>query len=129
MSEPQSPAAPPRESLWTRAFVLAWIANFLHSTALHAYLHWPGWLEHRGATFFTNIESAVHRAVPEATTADGPEEAWLDEDVEVEDKLEPGALLFPIPIPLSLPLLLRTRLEAAWLPNPAPLAFTAVSRR
>ena len=38
-----------RESLWSRAFILAWVANFLHSTGFHAYLHWPGWLEHRGA--------------------------------------------------------------------------------
>lgn len=38
-----------RGSLWSRAFVLAWLANFLHSTGFHAYLHWPGWLEHRGA--------------------------------------------------------------------------------
>lgn len=47
-----SQAAPPegaKVSLWTRAFVLAWMANFLHSTAFHAYLHWPGWLEQRGA--------------------------------------------------------------------------------
>ena len=46
MSEPDQPA---RASLWTRAFILAWIANFLHSTGFHAYLHWPGWLEQRGA--------------------------------------------------------------------------------
>lgn len=37
------------EPLWTRAFVLAWAANFLHSVGFHAFLHWPGWLEHRGA--------------------------------------------------------------------------------
>jgi MFS family permease len=37
------------EPLWTRAFVLAWIANFLHSTGFHAYLHLPGWLDERGA--------------------------------------------------------------------------------
>ncbi|PRP93540.1 MFS transporter [Enhygromyxa salina] len=38
-----------REPLWSRAFVLAWIANFMHSTGFHAYVHWPGWLEQRGA--------------------------------------------------------------------------------
>jgi MFS family permease len=37
-----------RASLWTRAFLIAWVANFLHSTGFHAFLHWPGWLEHRG---------------------------------------------------------------------------------
>jgi predicted MFS family arabinose efflux permease len=37
-----------RPSLWTRAFVLAWIANFLHSTGFHSFLHWPGWLAQRG---------------------------------------------------------------------------------
>ncbi|HLT36394.1 MAG TPA: MFS transporter [Enhygromyxa sp.] len=37
------------ERLWTRAFVLAWAANFLHSTGFHAYVHLPGWLEGRGA--------------------------------------------------------------------------------
>ncbi len=35
--------------LWTAAFVLAWAANFLHSTAFYAFVHLPGWLEHRGA--------------------------------------------------------------------------------
>lgn len=39
-----------RESLWTRAFVLAWVANFLHSTGFHSFLHWPGWLDQRGET-------------------------------------------------------------------------------
>lgn len=48
-SPPESGEAPARASLWTRAFILAWVANFLHSTAFHAYLHWPGWLDHRGA--------------------------------------------------------------------------------
>jgi MFS family permease len=37
-------------SLWTRSFVLAWVANFLHSTGFHAFLHWPGWLDQRGET-------------------------------------------------------------------------------
>lgn len=37
------------QPLWTRAFVLAWAANFLHSTAFHAYVHLPGWLEGLGA--------------------------------------------------------------------------------
>ena len=37
------------QPLWTRAFVLAWVANFLHSTGFHAFLHAPGWLEARGA--------------------------------------------------------------------------------
>jgi predicted MFS family arabinose efflux permease len=37
-----------RPSLWTRAFVLAWVANFLHSTGFHSFLHWPGWLAQRG---------------------------------------------------------------------------------
>jgi predicted MFS family arabinose efflux permease len=36
-----------RPSLWTRAFVLAWVANFLHSTGFHSFLHWPGWLAQR----------------------------------------------------------------------------------
>lgn len=39
-----------RASLWTRAFLLAWVANFLHSTGFHAFLHWPGWLDARGET-------------------------------------------------------------------------------
>jgi predicted MFS family arabinose efflux permease len=39
-----------RPSLWTRAFLLAWVANFLHSTGFHAFLHWPGWLSQRGET-------------------------------------------------------------------------------
>src|SRR5262245_37198059 len=39
-----------RASLWSRAFLIAWIANFLHSTGFHAFLHWPGWLEQRGET-------------------------------------------------------------------------------
>ncbi|PRP96501.1 major facilitator superfamily transporter [Enhygromyxa salina] len=38
-----------REPLWTRAFVFAWIANFMHSVGFHSYVHWPGWLEGRGA--------------------------------------------------------------------------------
>lgn len=38
-----------REPLWSRAFALAWIANFMHSIGLHTYVHWPGWLEQRGA--------------------------------------------------------------------------------
>jgi len=49
---PETPPAPAkrlRERLWTRAFVLAWVANFLHSTGFHAYLHLPGWLDARGA--------------------------------------------------------------------------------
>lgn len=37
-------------SLWTWTFLLAWVANFLHSTAFHSFLHWPGWLAHRGET-------------------------------------------------------------------------------
>jgi MFS family permease len=37
-------------SLWSPAFLIAWIANFLHSTGFHAFLHWPGWLEQRGET-------------------------------------------------------------------------------
>lgn len=37
------------QPLWTRAFALAWVANFLHSTGFHAYVHLPGWLEGRGA--------------------------------------------------------------------------------
>ena len=39
-----------RASLWSRPFLIAWIANFLHSTGFHAFLHWPGWLEQRGET-------------------------------------------------------------------------------
>jgi MFS family permease len=38
------------QPLWTRAFVLAWTANFLHSTGFHAYVHLPGWLEGLGAS-------------------------------------------------------------------------------
>lgn len=38
-----------QEPLWTPAFLLAWAANFLHSTGFHAYVHLPGWLEARGA--------------------------------------------------------------------------------
>lgn len=38
-----------RERVWTPAFLLAWAANFLHSTGFHAYVHLPGWLEARGA--------------------------------------------------------------------------------
>jgi MFS family permease len=38
------------DSLWTRPFLLAWVANFLHSTGFHAFLHWPGWLDQRGET-------------------------------------------------------------------------------
>jgi MFS family permease len=38
-----------RDPVWSRAFALAWIANFMHSTGLHIYVHWPGWLEQRGA--------------------------------------------------------------------------------
>ncbi len=38
------------QPLWTRAFVLASIANFLHSTGFHAYVHLPGWIEGRGAS-------------------------------------------------------------------------------
>lgn len=48
-SVPKQAPAPARERLWTRAIVLAWVANFLHSTGFHAYLHLPGWLEGRGA--------------------------------------------------------------------------------
>lgn len=36
-------------TLWTRPFLLAWAANFLHSTGFHAFVHLPGWLEVRGA--------------------------------------------------------------------------------
>lgn len=36
-----------RQSLWSAAFLTAWVANFLHSTGFHAFLHWPGWLEQR----------------------------------------------------------------------------------
>ncbi|MFO7563406.1 MAG: MFS transporter [Enhygromyxa sp.] len=39
----------PDATLWTPAFLLAWAANFLHSTGFHAYVHLPGWLEGRGA--------------------------------------------------------------------------------
>jgi MFS family permease len=39
-----------RASLWTRPFLLAWVANFLHSTGFHSFLHWPGWLVQRGET-------------------------------------------------------------------------------
>lgn len=39
----------PPQPLWTRAFVLAWAANFLHSTGFHAFVHLPGWLEGLGA--------------------------------------------------------------------------------
>lgn len=35
--------------LWTGAFALAWVANFLHSTGFHAFVHAPGWLELHGA--------------------------------------------------------------------------------
>lgn len=38
-----------KEPLWTPAFLLAWAANFLHSTGFHAYVHLPGWLDDRGA--------------------------------------------------------------------------------
>jgi MFS family permease len=37
-------------SLLSPAFLIAWVANFLHSTGFHAFLHWPGWLEQRGET-------------------------------------------------------------------------------
>lgn len=37
------------EPLWTRAFLLAWVANFLHTTGFHVYLHLPGWVDGRGA--------------------------------------------------------------------------------
>ena len=45
---------PPRKTpsqarLWSRTFVLAWVANFLTATAFHSYVHLPGWLEIRGA--------------------------------------------------------------------------------
>jgi MFS family permease len=45
----RTPDADTTTSLWTWSFVLAWIANFLHSTAFHAFVHWPGWLERQGA--------------------------------------------------------------------------------
>jgi MFS family permease len=49
MSAPNAAAKTSREPLWSRAFALAWVANFMHTTGFHAYLHWPGWLERRGA--------------------------------------------------------------------------------
>jgi MFS family permease len=46
----RSPESAGAASLWTRPFLLAWVANFLHSTGFHAFLHWPGWLDQRGET-------------------------------------------------------------------------------
>ncbi len=39
-----------KATLWTRPFVLAWVANFLHCIGFHAYVHAPGWIESRGAS-------------------------------------------------------------------------------
>ncbi len=41
--------APGRPPLFTAAFVLAWIANLLHSLAFHSFVHLPGYLEDLGA--------------------------------------------------------------------------------
>ena len=44
---------PSREPLLTRAFVLGFVANFLHTLALHSYLHLPGYLRGLDATATT----------------------------------------------------------------------------
>lgn len=44
-----SPVAIAREPLFTRAFALAWIAQFLHATAIHLQMHLPGLLKDFGA--------------------------------------------------------------------------------
>lgn len=46
------PAVGDRTPLFTRAFVLASVAHFLHGIAVHAYLHLPGFLQAIGATEF-----------------------------------------------------------------------------
>lgn len=43
------PRTTPFEPLWTRAFVLCFAANFLHSVALALFYHFPGYLQALGA--------------------------------------------------------------------------------
>lgn len=44
-----TPSAPAGKSLWSLAFVLAALANFLHGIGFYCFVHLSGWLEGRGA--------------------------------------------------------------------------------